>query len=88
MRYEITFRTGLAREALGLLVDEVSAAGPFAVGTPEPKGLDTWLLRIEPHHGGLAVGFAKVAELQLLLARAGEVLLLARTDADDLAVAS
>lgn len=88
MRYEITFRTGSTREVLGALVDDVSATGPFSIAAPEQRGTDTWLLRIEPRRHGLAVGFAKVAELLLLLARIGEVTAFIRTDVDEFAAAS
>ena len=88
MAYEITYRTGLARDALVALLENIGAGGPFAVAAPETCGVETWLLRIEPRHPDLAVGFAKVAEFQMLLARSGEVLAFTRTDIGSLAVAS
>jgi len=87
MQFDITLRSTLDRDALESEVLGLAASGPFTVTGPEPRGAGTWLFRVAPRSADISVSFTKFAELQLLLARSGEVLSLVRTDLG-LAVAS
>ena len=88
MHYEMTLRTGLDRDQLEARIRELSESGPFAVSRPEPTSGGHWRVALRPRRTDIAIGFAKVAEFQLLLARTAEVLVMRRTDSDELAVAS
>jgi hypothetical protein len=87
VQYDITLRTRLDRDALEAEVQGLVASGPFVVTGPEPRGTGIWLFRVAPRNAEISVSFTKFAELQLLLARNGEVISLVRTDLG-LAVAS
>ena len=88
MHYEITVRTDLDHAGLEQLLGGLTATGPFAFTVHDPRGGSTWTIGLAPRHPGIDVGFAKVAELQLLLCRHAEILSVARADHADLAAAS
>ena len=68
-RIEIDFESDLPRESLERRLEALSRGGPFAVGRLVPCGAGRWTLWCGLAKQGTAVGFGKVAELQILLAR-------------------
>lgn len=69
MHATITITTGLPRAAVEGRLADLAGAGPFRVRDLTPLGGGIWNFAIHPFRPGLSVGFAKVAELLVLLAR-------------------
>lgn len=85
MHYDITLTSSYEPAALERFVESLISTTPFSLFALEPIGPRTWQLRVGPYKETLVIGFAKFAELQLLLARCGEVVELRRTDLHALA---
>jgi hypothetical protein len=73
MHVRITIETRASRQQIEDRLVERTADGPFAVRDLLHLGAGVWSVTLEPVRPGLAVGFAKVAELQLLLVREFDV---------------
>jgi len=69
MHATVTITSSLPPAALGGRLDELSGPGPFRVQDLTPLGSGEWAFTLGPRRTGLAVGFAKLAELLVLLAR-------------------
>ncbi len=88
MRYTITIRSVLPREAIEFRLPGLTAGGPFQVRDLVHLGGGVWSFTLHPVRSGLAVGFGKVAELLVLLAREFEVEAVERSSHNALAAAS
>lgn len=73
MRYSITIRSGLPRHAIEDRLPSLMAGGPFQARNLAPLGGGTWSFTLQPSRPGMAVGFGKVAEVLVLVAREFEV---------------
>lgn len=73
MSYAITFRTPLPHGMLEQRLQRLTADGPFRVPRLSHHGDGVWTAAVEPARPGLAIGFAKVAELLVLLTREFDV---------------
>jgi hypothetical protein len=73
MHYTVTIGTAASRQMLDERLRTLTAGGPFCVGGLDAVGGGTWSVHLAPARAGLAVGFGKVAELLILLAREFEV---------------
>ena len=73
MHVRITIETRASRQQIEDRLLELTANGPFAVRDLLHLGGGVWSVTLEPVRPGLAVGFGKVAELQLLLVREFDV---------------
>lgn len=73
MHATVTIRTAASRQVLDERLRALTAAGPFCVGGLDAVGGGNWALHLAPTRVGMVVGFGKVAELLILLAREFEV---------------
>ena len=73
MRHAITIHTALPRDTLENRLAALTVGGPFRVPDLAHLGGGLWSFTLQPSRHGLAIGFGKVAELLLLLAREFEV---------------
>jgi len=69
MRAKVMISTGLPRAALEPRLAKLTAGGPFRVRDLDHLGAGVWAFGLQPQRPGLSIGFAKVAELLVLLAR-------------------
>lgn len=69
MHAKITITTSLPRAALEPLLADLTAGSPFRVRNLDHLGGGLWAFALQPLRPGLAIGFAKVAEMLVLLAR-------------------
>ncbi len=88
MHYTVTIRTHLPRSALEHRLSPLTTAGPFAVRDLAHVGGGSWVFTLQPIRPGMAIGFAKVAELLVLLCREFHVDAVERTATGPLAAAS
>lgn len=80
MRYSVRFESSLDESAIRSHIDRILQCGPFVLTCCDAVGPRIWELEFAPRAQHLAISFAKFAELQLQLARCGEVLSLQRSD--------
>jgi hypothetical protein len=73
MHYTVSIRTAAGRQELDDRLWKLTADGPFRVAGLDPVGAGTWAFHLAPTRADMAVGFGKVAELLVLLAREFEV---------------
>ena len=85
MRYSVTFQSSLDDSAIRSHIDRMLHCGPFVLTCCDAVGPRIWELEFVPRAQHLAISFAKFAELQLQLARCGEVLSLRRRDSKAIA---
>ncbi len=88
MRYRITITSALPPGSTEHRVPSLAAGGPFRVRDIMHLGGGTWGFTIYSARPGLAVGFANVAELLVLLAREFDVIAVERVSVEALASAS
>jgi len=69
MHAKVTISTGLPRAALEPRLAKLTAGGPFRVRNLDHLGGGAWTFAIQPQRPDLSIGFAKVAEWLVLLAR-------------------
>lgn len=87
MNVRITIETRASRQQIEDRLFQLTADGPFAVRDLLHLGGGVWTVMLEPVRPGLAVGFSKVAELQLLLVREFDVYAVERLPSKATAVA-
>lgn len=87
MRYILTIRAASPRHEIESRLRELTRPGPFRVGAVSPLGGDSLAFVLEPATPSIAIGFAKVAELLLLLARGFEVTDVGRVPDESMAAA-
>lgn len=73
MRHTITIHSALPSDTIENRLAILTAGGPFRVPDLAHLGGGVWSFTLQPSRPGLAIGFGKVAELLLLLAREFEV---------------
>jgi hypothetical protein len=88
MRYTITIHSVLPRETIEERLPSLMAGGPFQVREFVHLGGRVWSFTLQPCRPGMAVGFGKLAELLVLLAREFEVEAVERSARGALAAAS
>jgi hypothetical protein len=88
MTYSVTIRCASSTEMPGERLGNLTAAGPFRMRDLAPAGRGLWTFRLEPVRRDMLLGFGKVAELLVLLAREFEVLTVVRSAGSGLAAAS
>lgn len=88
MRYTITIKTGLARDGIEERLPRLTEGGPFHVRDLVHLGGGVWAFTLQSVRPGMAVGFGKVAELLVLLAREFDVEAVQRSAINALAAAS
>lgn len=88
MTYSVTIRCTSSTEAPGERLVNLMAAGPFRMRDLAPAGHGLWTFRLEPVRRDMLLGFGKVAELLVLLAREFEVHAVGRAPDGTLAAAS
>ncbi len=88
MRYAITIRSLASRDELEVRLSRLVMGGAFHVRDLVHLSAGTWSFTIQPIRPELAVGFGKVAELLVLLARECDVHALERLAVGTLAAAS
>lgn len=88
MTYSVTIRCVASHETPGDRLRNLTVAGPFRVRDLIPSGNGLWTFRLEPMRRDRPVGFGKVAELLVLLAREFEVHAVGTPPASSLAAAS
>jgi len=69
MHATITISSASPRAAVEQRLAALTAAGPFRVRGLDPLENGTWEVAFRPARPGMPIGFAKVAELLVLLAR-------------------
>jgi hypothetical protein len=69
MHAQVTISTGFPRAALEPRLAKLTAGGPFRMRDLAHVGGGVWTFAIQPQRPGLSIGFAKFAELLVLLAR-------------------
>ena len=69
MHATITISSASSRAAVEQRLAALTAAGPFRVRGLDPLGNGTWEVAFRPARPGMPIGFAKVAELLVLIAR-------------------
>lgn len=80
MKYQITITSSLREEQLVTEVSQISETSAFKMTSLSHLGGKTWQMDFAPRRENLWVSFTKFAELQLGIARLGDVLELRRTD--------
>jgi hypothetical protein len=88
MTYSVTIRCTSSTEAPDERLVNLTAAGPFRMRDLAPAGHGLWTFRLEPVRRDMPLGFGKVAELLVLLAREFEVHAVGRASDGTLAAAS
>ena len=88
MTYSVTIRCVSSTEPPADRLRNLTAASPFRMRDLAPAGHGLWTFRLEPSRRDMLVGFGKVAELLVLLAREFEVHAVGRAPASALAAAS
>ena len=88
MTYSVTIRCVSSTETPGDRLRNLTAASPFRMRDLAPAGHGLWTFRLEPSRRDMLVGFGKVAELLVLLAREFEVHAVGRATGGTLAAAS
>lgn len=73
MHVRITIETRAPRQQIEQRLLQLTENGPFSVRDLLHLGAGVWAFTLEPVRPGLALGFGKVAELQLLLVREFDV---------------
>lgn len=73
MHSTITIRTAAGRHVLHERLQALTAGGPFQVCGLEPVGVGTWTFHLATTRSDMVVGFGKVAEFLVLLAREFDV---------------
>ena len=73
MRYAVTIRAGLDPAAPPLQLPRLAATGPFLVQDIVHRGWGVWTFTLRPVAADMAIGFGKVAEFLILLAREFDV---------------
>jgi hypothetical protein len=69
MHAKVTIMTVLPRAAVEERLANLTSGGPFRPRDLTPLEGGSWAFTLQPLRPGLSVGFAKVAELLVLLAR-------------------
>jgi hypothetical protein len=88
MNYAISVRTALGRQGVEERLRVLVAGGPFRVRDVAPVGVGVWGFHLQPVRPEMAVGFGKVAEFLVLLAREFDVQAVERSPARAIAAAS
>lgn len=88
MRCSVTIHTVLPRAAVELRLARLTSGGPFQPQDLAHLGGGLWTFTLQPRRPGLAVGFAKVAELLVVVAREFDIDRVERLAAGALAAAS
>jgi len=88
MHYRIRIRTAATRVALEDRLPSLTAGGPFHVQELAHEGSGVWTFTLQPIRPGMMIGFGKVAELLVLLAREFDVDAVERSTMATLAAAS
>lgn len=68
-RVDLTFTSTRATHAVAQMLEETLIAGPLTLTELTQSGPHQWKASLEPMRAGLAVGFTKVAEILVLIAR-------------------
>ena len=88
MNYTVSLRTASARQSVEDRLRAVATGGPFRVRDLAPVGVGVWTFQLQPLRPEMAIGFGKVAELLVLLAREFEVQAVERSPSRSVAAAS
>lgn len=68
-RVDLTFTSTRASHAVAQMLEETLIAGPLTLTELTQSGPHQWNASLEPMRPGITVGFAKVAEILVLIAR-------------------
>ena len=79
----IRFKSSLEEQNLCMILRELTITAAFSLRDFCNSGSNVWQLIIAPKSSTVVVSFTKFAELQLRMARFGEVLELKRLDAPE-----
>lgn len=88
MRCSITIQSSLPRTVVELRLTRLTSGSPFQSQNLTHVGGGQWTFTLQPVRPGLAIGFAKVAEMLVLVAREFDVDRVERLPNGTLAVAS
>lgn len=88
MFYSISVKTTFPRQHVDERLRVLAAGGAFRVRDLAPVGGGAWVFRLQPIRPDMAVGFGKVAEFLVLLAREFDVQAVERSPARAIAAAS
>ena len=88
MTYRLLIQTSFSRPVLEDRLLRITSAGPFLVRDLKPVEPGIWTFMVQPERPDMAIGFGKIAELLVLLARDFEVQALDRAPLRPIAAAS
>jgi hypothetical protein len=88
MTYRLTIASRFSRAIVEDRLLRAITEGPFLVRDLAPAAPGVWTFSLEPRRPEMAIGFAKVAELLVLLGREFEIQSLARFPERAIAAAS
>mgnify|MGYP006268255657 CR=1 FL=1 len=88
MEYRISIKSSFSRGSIESSLLQVTAGGPFLVRDLMPVEPGLWTFSVVPERPAMAIGFAKLAEFLVLLAREFEVHALDRAPLHATAAAS
>ena len=86
--YMVSVRTAEGRQVVEERLRVLVADGPFTVRELAPVGVGVWAFHLQPVRPELAIGFGKVAEFLVLLAREFDVQAVERSPSHAVAAAS
>lgn len=86
--YSVSVRMAADHRAVEERLRGLTAGGPFRVRELARVGVGAWAFRLEPVRPQLAIGFGKVAEFLVLLAREFDVQAVERLPSHAIAAAS
>lgn len=88
MQCTISIRTAASRQVVDDRLRQLTGGGPFRMGDLVTVGVGVWRFHLQPVRQGMVIGFGKVAELLVLLAREFEVHSVERSPVRSVAAAS
>lgn len=88
MNCTVVIRSGMPRALLEERLAALASGGPFHIAGLACSGPEQWTFRLLPLRPGMAIGFVKVAELLVLVAREFDVDSVYRLAGSGFAVAS
>jgi len=86
--YTVSVRTAAGRQVVEDRLRVLAAGGPFRVRELAPVGVGVWAVRLQSVRPEMAIGFGKVAEFLVLLAREFDVQAVERSPSHAIAAAS
>ena len=86
--YTVSVGTAAGHQLVEKRLREFASGGPFRISELAPVGVGAWVFRLQPARPEMVIGFGKVAEFLVLLAREFDVHAVGRAPSRSVAAAS